>query len=113
MESIDKAQNGAAEVNPVPTQLNVETPMVNRLDLEDQFGGYRAPGAPEPLPTYKSPDNIYPDPTILSGRGGEDNSLEAWENYLSTKSDDKPGGSVMITLAEVSSNRYDNFVPGN
>ena len=113
MESIDKAQNGAAELNPVPTQLNVETPMINRLDLEDQFGGYRAPGAPEPLPTYKSPDNIYPDPTILSGRGGEDNSLEAWENYLSTKSEDKPGGSVMRTLAEVSSNRYDNFVPGN
>lgn len=112
MESIDKAQNGAAEVNPVPTQLNVETPMLNRLDLEDQFGGYRAPGAPEPLPTYKSPDNIYPDPVILSGRG-EDNSLDAWENYLSTKSEDKPGGSVMRTLAEVSSNRYDNFVPGN
>jgi hypothetical protein len=112
-ESIDKAQNGAAEVNPVPTQLNVETPMLNRLDLEDQFGGYRAPGAPEPLPTYKSPDNIYPDPTILSGRGGEDNSLDAWENYLSTKSEDKPGGSVMRTLDEVSSNRYDNFVPGN
>ena len=113
MESIDKAQNGAAEVNPVPTQLNVETPMVNRLDLEDQFGGYRAPGAPEPLPTYKSPDNIYPDPTILSGRGGEDNSLEAWENYLSTKSEDKPGGSVMRTLSEVSSNKYENFVPGD
>ena len=113
MESIDKAQNGAAEVNPVPTQLNVETPMLNRLDLEDQFGGYRAPGAPEPLPTYKSPDNIYPDPTILSGAGGEDNSLDAWENYLSTRSEDKPGGSVMRTLDEVSSNRYDNFVPGN
>ena len=113
MESIDKAQNGAAELNPVPTQLNVETPMINRLDLEDQFGGYRAPGAPEPLPTYKSPDNIYPDPTILSGRGGEDNSLDAWENYLSSKSEDKPGGSVMRTLSEVSSNRYDNFVPGN
>ena len=113
MESIDKAQNGAAEVNPVPTQLNVETPMVNRLDLEDQFGGYRAPGAPEPLPTYKSPDNIYPDPTILSGKGGEDNSLEAWENYLINKKDDSIGGSVMRTLSEVSSNRYDNFVPGN
>ena len=113
MESIDNAQNGAAELNPVPTQLNVETPMLNRLDLEDQFGGYRAPGIPEPLPTYKGPDNVYPDPVILSGGRGEDNSLEAWEKYLSTKSEDKPGGSVMRTLAEVSSNRYDNFVPGN
>ena len=113
MESIDNAQNGAAELNPVPTQLNVETPMFNRLDLEDQFGGYRAPGIPEPLPTYKGPDNVYPDPVILSGVGGEDNSLDAWEKYLSTKSEDKPGGSVMRTLAEVSSNRYDNFVPGD
>jgi hypothetical protein len=116
MESIDKAQNGAAEVNPVPTQLNVETPMLDRLDLEDQFGGYRAPGAPEPLPTYKSPDNVYPDPVILSGGGGGgggNNSLDAWENYLSTKSNTAPGGSVIRTLAEVSSNRYENFVPGN
>jgi hypothetical protein len=34
LESIDIAQNGAAQVNPVPTQLNIETPMLDRRLLK-------------------------------------------------------------------------------
>jgi hypothetical protein len=116
LESIDKAQNGAAAVNPVPTQLNVETPMLDRLDLENQFGGYTAPGIPEPLPTYASPDNVYPDAVPLTsnlGGGGDDGSLESLYSSLRTPTSTKPGGSIMRTLSEVSSNRYDNFVPGD
>ena len=44
-QPIDTAQDGASIL---PTQLNVETPLLDRLDLENQFGGYRAPGIPEP-----------------------------------------------------------------
>jgi hypothetical protein len=115
LESIDIAQNGAAQVNPVPTQLNIETPMLDRMALENQFGGYKAPGIPEPLPTYKSPDNVYPDPTVLKPyRGeGEVNDLKSLENYLLTPTPTKQGGSIIRTLDEVSSNRYENFVPGD
>jgi hypothetical protein len=115
LESIDIAQNGTAAVNPVPTQLNVETPMLDRMDMEREFGGYKAPSDPSPLPTYASPDNVYADPTILPSYRGEDNTgdLKSLENFLLTPTPTKEGGSVMRTLAEVSSNRYDNFVPGD
>jgi hypothetical protein len=114
LESNEIAQNGQA-LSPVPTELNIETPLLNRLDLEDQFGGYRAPSLPDAQPTYRSQDNVYQDPTILSGGGGgqEGSSLKSLENSLLTSTDTKPGGSIMRTLSEVSSNRYDNFVPGD
>jgi len=115
LESIEKAQNGAAALNPVPTQLNVETPMVDRLALEDQFGGYKAPGLPEPLPTYAGKDNVYTPPTPLVGTsdGTGNNALESLYASLRAPRETKQGGSIMRTLADVSSNRYDNFVPGN
>jgi len=111
-QPIDTAQDGASIL---PTQLNVETPLLDRLDLENQFGGYRAPGIPEPLTTYRSPDNIYGTPTDLVGIRGGDNSssLKSLENFLLTPTSTKQGGSITRTLAEVSSNRYDNFVPGD
>ena len=111
-QPIDIAQNGASVL---PTELNVETPLLDRLDLENQFGGYRAPDVPEPLTTYRSPDNIYGTPTDLVGIRGGDNSssLKSLENFLLTPTSTKQGGSITRTLAEVSSNRYDNFVPGD
>lgn len=110
-QPIDTAQNGASIL---PTELNVETPLLNRLDLENQFGGYRAPGVPEPLTTYRSADNVYGAPTDLVGVGGrQDSSLKSLENFLLTKTEDKPGGSIVRTLDEVSSNRFQNFVPGD
>lgn len=110
-QPIDTAQNGASIL---PTQLNVETPLLDRLDLENQFGGYRAPGVPEPLTEYRSPDNVYGAPTDLVGiGGGQDSSLKSLENFLLTPTATKPGGSIVRTLDEVSSNRYQNFVPGD
>jgi len=110
-QPIDTAQDGASIL---PTQLNVETPLLDRLDLEDQFGGYRAPGIPEPLTEYRSPDNAYGAPNTLVGvGGGQGSSLKSLENFLLTPTPTKQGGSIMRTLAEVSSNRYENFVPGD
>jgi hypothetical protein len=110
-QPINTAQNGASIL---PTQLNVETPLLDRLDLEDQFGGYRAPGIPEPLTEYRSPDNAYGAPNTLVGvGGGQGSSLKSLENFLLTPTPTKQGGSIMRTLAEVSSNRYENFVPGD
>ena len=107
----DTAQNGASVL---PTQQNVETPLLDRLDLENQFGGYRAPGVPEPLTTYSSPDNVYNAPTdLVNVRGGQDSSLKSLENFLLTPTATKQGGSIIRTLDEVSSNRFDNFVPGD
>lgn len=109
----DTAQNGKA-ISSVSTQLDIETPLVDRLDLDNQFGDYKALDMPDPLPSYSSPENVYRSPTILSGnRQGNDDSLQSFENFLLAKSDTKPGGSIVRTLSEVSSNRYDNFVPGD
>lgn len=113
LNSNDTAQNGKA-ISPNSTQLDIQTPSVDRLSLENQFGEYRALDIPDPLPSYSSPDNVYKDPNILSGsRQGNDDSLQSFENFLLSKSDTKPGGSITRTLEEVSSNRYDNFVPGD
>jgi hypothetical protein len=113
LKSNDTAQNGKA-LSSVPTQLDVEIPLVDRLDLENQFGEYKALDVPDSIPSYSSPDNVYQSPTILSGnRQGNDDSLKSFEDFLLSKSDTKSGGSIARSLAEVSSNRYDNFVPGN
>jgi len=115
LESIDIAQNGAAPVNPVPTQLNVETPMLDRMYMEHAFGGYKAPTPQEPLPNYAGKPNVYTPPNtlpLITG-DGETGDLKSLENFLLTPTPTKDGGSVMRTLDEVSSNRYDNFVPGD
>jgi hypothetical protein len=116
LESVDIAQNGKAALNPVPTQLNVETPMLDRMDMEREFGGYKAPRDQDPLPNYAGKPNVYEDPTILAPIRAEENTrsdLKSLENFLLTPTETKDGGSVMRTLSEVSSNRYDNFVPGD
>jgi hypothetical protein len=114
LNSNNIAQNGKT-ISSASTELDIETPSIDRLSFENQFGEYKALDIPEPLTSYSSPDNVYQAPTILSGgrESNNDDSLESFENFLLTKSDTKDGGSIMRTLSEVSSNRYDNFVPGD
>jgi hypothetical protein len=66
------------------------------------------------LTEYSSPDNVYGAPNTLVGIGDSQGSpLKSLENFLLTPTPTKQGGSIMRTLDEVSSNRYDNFVPGD
>jgi hypothetical protein len=106
------AQNGA---NITPS--NPETPLLDRMSLEDTFGGYTAPGTPDPLPTKRFTTIDRPAPYTLPGAGGEiaPSSLDSLENFLLDRNPDTRimGGSIVRTLDEVSSNRFDNFMPGD
>ena len=102
--SIIKAQNGES--------ISVDTPLLDNSALENSFTGYTAPDLPDPQPTYRGKENVYNDPAIGSGRN-EGSQLASLESFLLSKTQDKPGGSIMRTLDEVSSNRYSNFVPGD
>lgn len=102
--SIIKAQNGES--------ISVDTPLLDNSALENSFTGYTAPDLPDPQPTYRGKENVYNDPAIGSGRN-EGSQLASLESFLLSKTQDKPGGSIMRTLDEVSSNRFSNFVPGD
>jgi len=103
------AQNGA--------KINSDSPLLDRMSLEDTFGGYRAPENPDPLPTKGFTTIDRPGPTILSGAGQDvdPSSLDSLENYLLTRNSDTTikGGSIPRTYAQVQSNRYNNFMPGD
>jgi hypothetical protein len=115
LESIDIAQSGATAPSPVPTHLDVETPMLNRLDLENQFGKYELPSIGDPQPTYRGKDNVYGVAQPYTPISGNEDTgdLRSFENYLLKGTPAKQGGSIMRTLDEVTSNRYQNFVPGD
>ena len=91
-----------------------DTPLLDRLELEKQFGGYDPTQVPSNLPNipYESPairmpsDSPEPPPSALT----------SLENFLlsRTGSDGKmKGGSVARPLSELTSNRYDFFIPGD
>lgn len=95
--------------------------ILDRLALEKQFGGYTPPSGPSPLPnvSYTGLDTSLPN-TITPGIGGggiegKGRSLASLENFLLQKDGDgkQMGGSISRSLAEVSSNRYNNFVAGD
>lgn len=87
----------------VPTNLNVDKPMLDWMDMEREFGGYKAPNDPDPLPNFASPDNVYPNPTILAPVRGANNKgdLKSLENSLLTPEKIKDGGSIMKPLSEI------------
>ena len=91
-----------------------DTPLLDRLELEKQFGGYDPSQVPSNLPNipYRSPairmpsDSPEPPPSALI----------SLENYLLSKSgsDGKmKGGSVPRPLSELTSSRYNFFIPGD
>ena len=87
----------------VPTNLNVDKPMLDWMDMEREFGGYKAPNDPDPLPNFASPDNVIPNPTILAPVRGANNKgdLKSLENSLLTPEKIKDGGSIMKPLSEI------------
>jgi len=95
-----------------------ENPLLDRIALEERFGGYEPPQTPEPLPNipYKS----VPTPSIGIGGGGgaSDNqpvsALKALDASVSSKGDTRMrGGSIPRPISELTNPRYSAFVPGD
>jgi len=93
-----------------------DTPKLDRLGLEKQFGGYE-PAQPSPLQNipFKGLD------TPFSGVGGDGeditpSALTALENSIFSHGSSNGklrGGGIPRSFEEVSSGRYNSFVPGN
>jgi len=92
-------------------------PLLDQLALQEQFGGYTPPEAPQASPSipFEGLDMSIPMPSSSQGeRTPAPQSLEALENsLLSIRNDDKlSGGSVLRSIKDISSDRYQNFMPG-
>jgi uncharacterized protein (DUF2267 family) len=90
---------------------NPQGPLLDRSDLEKQFGDFVPSGAPEPLPNipFRGPRNPMP-----SG-GGEQrvSAVEALDASIRKPIGQMRGGSVMRSLGEMTNPRFDSFVPGD
>ena len=94
-----------------------ENPLLDRMALEERFGGYEPPQTPEPLPNipYKS----VPTPSIGIGGGGASDkqpvsALKALDAAVSSKGDTRiRGGSIPRPISELTNPRYNVFVPGD
>lgn len=90
-----------------------DTPLLDRANLENTLGGYNPAQAPIDLPNVAHRAPSLPMPNL----GGEPtpSALSALENsVLSVHNDGKQmGGGIPRSLAEVTSSRYDQFVPGD
>jgi len=99
----------------MPDNITPQVPLVDRASLEQSLGGYEPKGFPEPLlPTVAH----VPISTPLPQVDGEPTpmAISAIENSVlaARKGDPRQfGGSIPRTLAEVTSSRYDNFIPGD
>jgi hypothetical protein len=98
-----------------------EAPLTDRLALDKAVGGYEPKGFPDPLPNipYTSLDMSLPNlPSTITKVDGEPTpmAISAIENsILAARNGDgrQFGGSIPRSLAEVTSSRYDNFIPGD
>ena len=98
----------------MPDNITPQVPLVDRTALEQAVSGYQPKGIPEPLPMVP----YIPMNTPLPRVDGEPTpmSISAIENaVLSARNNSGKltGGSIPRSLAEVTSSRYDNFVPGD
>ena len=90
-----------------------DTPLIDRSLLETKFNEYRPPVAEgQPSVPFRGLDSSMPsfdgEPTP--------SALSALENKVLTPSNAlgrQTSGSISRTLAEASSNRYENFMPGD
>lgn len=90
---------------------NTTTPILDRLSLESVYGNY-SPVIPGdvPLTPFKAPNTTLP---TLDGEVSP-SALSAIENkVLSTPPPRQQGGSIPRSLTEITSPRYDVFVPGD
>lgn len=93
-----------------------EGPLVDRSALENQFNSVEVPQTSPDLPNVEFRGLDNPMPRTSGNRDAPVSSLTAIENSLFSKkpSDGKmTGGSIQRSLSELSSPRYDNFVPGD
>jgi hypothetical protein len=90
-----------------------DTPLIDRSLLETKFNDYRPPIAEgQPSVPFRGLDSSMPS---LDGEPTP-SALSAWENKVLTPSNAlgrQTSGSISRTLAEASSNRFDNFMPGD
>jgi len=101
---------------PDPINNNGE-PLLNQFALDQQFGGYIPQDTPTTIPNtpFKGLETPLPD------LGGEPHDikvdpLQSLENYIFSgpqTSGKLKGGSIMRSIDEVSSQRYQNFMPGD
>ena len=94
-----------------------DTPLIDRSILEDSFDNYQSPGIPEDLPNAPHRGVTFPALSLPSSDGQPTPSaLSALENsILSIPGGDGKlkGGSISRSLEEVTSSRFNNFVPGD
>jgi len=96
---------------------NPENPLLDRLALEERFGGYQPPSAPS-LPNV--PFSSVPSPSLgLSGGSDKQpvSALKALDAAVSAKRDTSGGqlrgGSIPRSMGELTNPRYNVFVPGD
>jgi hypothetical protein len=91
------------------------SPLLDRSSLENEFNNYTPPSPPEALPSVPFQGLESPSPDILGSQAKQPSALEALEAdiFSAKKTDPKlTGGGIPRSLAEVSSNRFENFTPG-
>ena len=86
-----------------------QVPLLDRMALEQQYGGYTPAGIPEPLP------NIPFRGLSTPGVGGEQSMspLEALDASVRSSNKGLQGGSIRRSLGELTNPRYNVFVPGD
>ena len=87
------------------------TPLTDRTYLEQGLGGYTPPVATDlPQVAHRAPSTPMPRQNNFTP-----SPLTSLENFLVSKSGDGKltGGGISRSLADVTSSRYTNFVPGD
>lgn len=91
------------------------SPLLDRSSLEQQFDNYQPTPSPEDIPSVPFVGLESPSPAIEASEETPPSALEKLESdiFSSRKTDPKiMGGGIPRSLAEVSSDRYKEFVPG-
>jgi hypothetical protein len=94
-----------AEIPVNPPQV----PLLDRMALEEQYGGYTPAGIPEPLPNIPFRGLSTQD----VGGGEPVSALQALDASVRSSNKGLQGGSIRRSLGELTNPRYNVFVPGD